>query len=46
MMRCERRLYCIAAIALSHAREHGRIQARSVEPPKLGRDCADQLRER
>jgi hypothetical protein len=46
MMRCECCLYCVAAIARSHAREHGRIEARSVEPPQLGRDCADQLRER
>ncbi len=46
MMRCERRLYRVAAIARSHARERGRIQARAVEPPKLGRDRAGNLRER
>jgi hypothetical protein len=46
MMRRERRLYRVAAIARSHTRERGRIQARPVEPPKLGRDCADKLRER
>jgi len=45
MMRRQRRFHRCTSRARPHARELGWIDPRAVEPPKLDRDRADELRE-